>query len=174
MKNFDCKKLLSLCMFMTLAYACMPTQEEKVEYKMDVQTVMNDWHNAAAEADFDRYFGYFSDTSSIFMGTDATERWTVTEFKAYSKPYFDRGRAWNFTPLNRHVSISENGETAWFDEELSTPNLGPSRGTGVLVLVDGEWKIAHYSLTVPIPNSIVDDVVNQIEKNSTQNIKSED
>lgn len=147
-----------------LVVGCAPTQEQKPSNKADVQAVMNDWHNAAAEADFDRYFGYFSDSTSIFMGTDATERWTVSEFKAYSKPYFDIGRAWNFTPLNRRVYIAENGKTAWFDEELSTPNLGPSRGTGVLVLVNNEWKIAHYSLTVPIPNSILDGVVDQIEE----------
>ena len=65
--------------------------------------------------------------------------------------------------------ISENGKTAWFDEELSTPNLGPSRGTGVLVLKENEWKIAHYNLTVPIPNAIMDAVKNQIEKELEKN-----
>ncbi|MEP1151125.1 MAG: nuclear transport factor 2 family protein [Balneola sp.] len=164
MKNFDYKNILLLCVILIFINACSTPEREKENYKSDVQTVMNDWHNAAAEADFDRYFGYFSDSSAVFMGTDATERWTVTEFKAYSKPYFDRGRAWSFTPLNRHVTISKDGQTAWFDEELSTPNLGPSRGTGVLVLADNEWKIAHYSLTVPIPNPIMDDVKDQIEK----------
>ena len=149
--------------------ACSTSEEEKTKYKADVQAVMNDWHNAAAEADFERYFGHFADSTSIFMGTDATERWNVSEFKSYSKPYFDRGRAWNFTPLNRYVYISENGKTAWFDEELSTPNLGPSRGTGVLVLKENEWKIAHYNLTVPIPNAIMDAVKNQIEKELEKN-----
>lgn len=60
--------------------------------------------------------------------------------------------------------FDEDGNTAWFDEELDTPNLGPCRGTGVLVKKDGVWKIAHYSLTVPIPNSIMDSVKDQIEK----------
>tara|TARA_Y100001954_G_C15716783_1_gene556060 strand:- start:251 stop:733 length:483 start_codon:yes stop_codon:yes gene_type:complete len=128
-----------------------------------VHTVMNDWHEAAAEADFDRYFGYFADSTSIFMGTDDTERWNVAEFKAFSKPYFDRGRAWSFTPHSRFVYVSEDGKTAWFDEKLDTPNLGPSRGTGVLVLKDGKWKIAHYNLSVPIPNAIMDSVKTQIE-----------
>lgn len=164
MEKIYCKNILFLCGILLFANACSTTEEEMRDYKADVQTVMNDWHNAAAVADFDRYFGHFADSTSIFMGTDATERWTVSEFKAYSKPHFDRGRAWNFTPLNRHVYISENGKAAWFDEELSTPNLGPSRGTGTLVLVDNKWKIAHYNLTVPIPNAIMDDVKTQIEK----------
>ncbi len=150
--------------FILFAAGCTPTEQEKTEYKADVQAVLNDWHNAAAEADFDRYFGYFTDSTSIFMGTDATERWNVKEFKEFSQPYFDRGRAWNFTPVKRFVYISSDGNTAWFDEELSTPNLGPSRGTGVLVLVNNEWKIVHYNLTVPIPNAIMGDVKNMIEE----------
>ncbi len=164
MKKIDYKKLLFLFYSAFLAMACVPSEEQRAEYKADIQAIMEDWHDAAAEADFDRYFGYFADSTSIFMGTDATERWTVSEFKAFSKPYFDRGRAWNFTPLNRYVYLSDDGHTAWFDEELSTPNLGPSRGTGVLVLKNNAWKIAHYNLTVPIPNAIMDDVKEQIEK----------
>lgn len=133
-----------------------------------INDVLDDWHKAAAEADFNRYFGHFADSSSIFMGTDATERWNVDQFKAYSKPHFDRGRAWNFTPVIRHVVTGPNGQVAWFDEELDTPNLGPSRGTGVLVLNEGVWKIAHYSLTIPIPNDIVYQVKEQIEKSLGQ------
>lgn len=160
------KLLPLLVVFSAVIFSCTstPNPQQKVQYKAEVQAVLNDWHNAAAEADFDRYFGYFADSSSIFMGTDATERWNLVEFKEYSEPVFARGRAWNFTPVTRFVNIANDGQTAWFDEELSTPNLGPSRGTGVLVLKDGNWKIAHYSLTVPIPNSIMNDVKNQIEQ----------
>jgi len=130
----------------------------------DIENMINDWHNAAAEADFDRYFGHFADSSSIFMGTDATERWNVAQFMEYSKPHFEAGRAWDFTPVTRHVMVGPNGLVAWFDEELDTPNLGPSRGTGVVIFDEGEWKIAHYSLTIPIPNAIVYDIKEQIEK----------
>lgn len=37
-------------------------------------------------------------------------------------------------------------------------NLGPCRGTGVLVLDGDRWKIAQYNLSVPIPNQVFDDV----------------
>jgi hypothetical protein len=88
----------------------------------------------------------------------------VAEFKPWSKPYFeDDGVAWTFTSTFRKIYFSDNGMVAWFDEELDTPNLGPSRGSGVLVKNENGWKIAHYNLTIPIPNSIVDDVVEQIE-----------
>lgn len=129
----------------------------------EVNAVLDDWHKAASDANFEQYFGYFADDESIFMGTDATERWDVAEFKAFAKPYFDRGRAWDFTPVSRNVMFSESGEVAWFDEKLDTPNLGPSRGTGVLVLKEEGWRITHYNLTVPIPNAIMDSVRQQIE-----------
>lgn len=134
------------------------------EAKQQVNTVLDDWHNAAADADFERYFDYFASDSAIFMGTDATERWTVAEFKPWSKPYFERGDAWDFTPVERHVYISDNGKIAWFDEKLDTPNLGPARGTGVLVHQDTTWKISHYNLSIPIPNVIADTVVQQVEE----------
>lgn len=129
----------------------------------DIHKVLDDWHKAAANADFEKYFGYFESDSSIFMGTDATERWTVAEFKPWSKPYFDRGKAWSFVAIDRVIYFSEDGKTSWFDEVLDTPNLGPSRGTGVLTKTVDGWKISHYNLTVPIPNEIVTDVVDQID-----------
>lgn len=144
--------------------ACQPQETQPEPSEEAVDAVLDDWHAAAAEGDFDRYFDHFENDSSIFMGTDATERWTIAEFKPWSKPHFeDDGVAWTFTPTFRKVYFSDDGQTAWFDEELDTPNLGPSRGSGVLVKQGEEWKIAHYNLAIPIPNSIVDDVVNQIE-----------
>ncbi|MEO1054358.1 MAG: nuclear transport factor 2 family protein [Bacteroidota bacterium] len=156
--------------------SCQPQEAEKEVAQAPkptrevVDAVLDDWHKAAADADFERYFGHFEDSTSIFMGTDATERWTVAEFKPWSKPYFDRGRAWSFTPKNRFVYFAEDGKTAWFDEELDTPNLGPSRGTGVLRKNGEAWKIAHYNLTVPIPNDLVYKIVPMIDSvlNKTQ------
>lgn len=154
-----------LILFPTLIIAGCITQKQDTSAEVaEVEAVLDDWHNAAAEGDFDRYFNHFENDSSIFMGTDATERWTIAEFKPWAKPHFeDDGVAWTFTPTFRKIYFSDNTQTAWFDEELDTPNLGPSRGSGVLVKRDGNWKIAHYNLAIPIPNSIVDDVIQQIE-----------
>lgn len=160
MRLFHCVILMTSI----LIAACQPKAESPEPSKEAVNTVLDDWHAAAAEGDFERYFNYFESDSSIFMGTDATERWTIAVFKPWSKPYFeDDGVAWTFTPTFREVYFSKNGKVAWFDEELDTPNLGPSRGSGVLLKNEKGWKIAHYNLTIPIPNSIVDDVVQQIE-----------
>ena len=47
-----------------------------------------------------------------------------------------------------------NKDMRWFDEILFNEKLGHCRGTGVVQLIDGEWKIVHYALTMLVPNSI--------------------
>ena len=51
-----------------------------------------------------------------------------------------------------------SGSTRWFDEILFNEKLGHCRGTGVVELIEGEWKIAHYALTMLVPNEIAADV----------------
>jgi hypothetical protein len=146
-------KIFALCLLAVAAWAQTPEQQ--------VGAVLDDWHQAASVADEPRYFGYFA-PNGVFMGTDATERWTVTEFQKWAKPQFQRKSAWSFKPRNRHVDFSADRKTGWFDEMLDTPNLGVCRGSGVLVLLSGKWKIAQYNLSVPIPNALVHDIVKQI------------
>ena len=148
---------------MLIAGCSSDNEQSRQVQKKAINTILDDWHLAASEANFERYFMHFTDDSAIFMGTDASERWTVAEFKPWAKPYFDDGKAWDFTPVERHVYLSDNSQTAWFDESLDTPNLGPARGSGVLVRKKETWKIAHYNLSIPIPNAIVDTVVKQID-----------
>lgn len=127
--------------------------------KLKIESTINLWHQAAAEAKFDAYFSHFT-SDAIFIGTDATENWNVASFKEYSKPFFDRGRAWSFKSVNRNVFISEDGNFAWFDELLDTRNMKICRGSGVLRKVDDKWKIAHYVLSMTIPNDNTLEVVN--------------
>ena len=108
------------------------------------------FHAAAAAADEEAYFALFGE-GGVFLGTDGKERWTVPQFRAYAHPRFASGKAWSFRSIHRDLSV--HGDTAWFDEDLDTPNLGRARGSGVLVKnAQGEWKVAQYNLSVPIPN----------------------
>ncbi|MCA9282187.1 MAG: nuclear transport factor 2 family protein, partial [Phycisphaerales bacterium] len=130
--------------------------------RASINTMLNDWHRAARLADEDAYFAHFAGDDAVFMGTDATERWTAKEFRVWAHPYFERGKAWEFfceTPFERNIAFNDTADTAWFDEQLVTPNMGPCRGTGVLIKQNDQWKIAHYNLSIPLPNVIVDDVV---------------
>lgn len=127
-----------------------------------INHVLDAWHKAAAKADESQYFGYFT-KDAVFLGTDAHERWTRDEFRKWAHPYFSRGKAWSFTPRERHITLSEDGRIAWFDEKLDTPNLGPCRGSGVLMRQGNDWKIAQYNLSVPIPNDLMAKVKKLIE-----------
>ena len=132
-----------------------------------ISTVLDDWHAAAAAADEGRYFGHF-EGGAVFLGTDGTERWTVDEFRRYAHPYFAKGKAWSFRAVQRHIAFSPDGNVAWFDEDLQTPNLGPARGSGVLVKTPEGWKITQYNLSVPIPNALMKEVKERIEKFSRE------
>lgn len=128
----------------------MRTAQEPSAARSAIGAVLDDWHDAAARADEERYFGHFTD-DAVFLGTDATERWDVAAFREYAHPHFARGRAWAFRATRRDVIV--RGDVAWFDEDLHTENLGPARGSGVLVRgEDGAWRIAHYNLTITVPN----------------------
>jgi ketosteroid isomerase-like protein len=128
-----------------------------------VAAVLDDWHAAAAAAQEDRYFGHFAE-GAVFLGTDGTERWTREEFRQFAHPYFAKGKAWSFRAAKRQIAFSPDGTVAWFDEVLETPNLGPCRGSGVLLLQKGKWRIAQYNLSVPIPNDLMDEIKARIEK----------
>ena len=125
--------------------------------KAEVTILLDNWHKAAAEANFDVYFSTM-DNESIFIGTDATENWNKQEFIAFAKPYFDKGKAWNFTALERNIYFSKDGKMAWFDELLDT-QMKICRGSGVLVKAGKEWKIKHYVLSMTIPNENTDEVI---------------
>ena len=73
------------------------------------------------------------------------------------RPYFDKGKAWNFTALDRNIYLGEYQDVAWFDELLDT-QMGICRGSGVLVKDSLNWKIKHYVLSIAIPNENVKEV----------------
>jgi len=136
--------------------------------------VLDAWHDAAARADEAAYFGHFA-SKGVFLGTDASERWDVAAFRSYAHPHFAKGKAWTFKATRRDVTIGADGGTAWFDESLSTPHLGPARGSGVLVREGdggGAWKIALYDLSIPIPNERFKDVKKVIEGSATVPVPS--
>ena len=130
------------------------------ETEAQVGEVLDGFHRAAATADFDAYFGAMTE-DAVFVGTDATERWARSEFEAYARPHFQGDSAWTYTSRARHVVV--RGEVAWFDEDLDHARYGQVRGSGVLVRVADQWKIAQYVLSFPIPNEIAPQVVEQIK-----------
>jgi ketosteroid isomerase-like protein len=134
----------------------------------EVDAALNDFHDAASNADFDRYFSHFAD-NAVFLGTDSTERWTTSQFRKYAKSGFEHG-GWTYIPKERHVFLSEDGNVAWFDEKTysidkktDSKKYGEMRGTGVLIKSGKTWKLVQYSLLKPIPNDLFNSIVGMIE-----------
>ncbi|WP_281637058.1 nuclear transport factor 2 family protein [Flavobacterium marginilacus] len=146
---------LSLAVLILVSFDSLNYKES--DEKQQINRMLDGWHKAAAEANFDNYFGMMTE-DAIFIGTDPSENWGIKAFKAFAKPYFDKGKAWNFKMIERHIYFDSSGKTAWFDELLNT-QMKICRGSGVVVKIGKEWKIKHYVLSITIPNDNVDEVV---------------
>jgi hypothetical protein len=124
-----------------------------------VDETLDRMHTAATNADLESYFDCFT-SDGYFIGTDRTERWTIIpDFYNYTKPYFDQGLGWTYTPVSRHVQYLNNHNgplesataasavttiaaaiepsvpaVALFDEILSHERFGITRNSGVMAL----------------------------------------
>lgn len=159
--------LCSLSAFLLFAFATNDKEEAKVNAVLDA------WHKAAAEAKFDTYFSLMT-PNGVFIGTDATENWQNDAFRTFAKPFFEKGKAWDFKLLERHIYFSKDQKTAWFDELLDT-QMKICRGSGVLVKSGKQWKIAHYVLSMTVPNNNTNEVVktkDRIESEIIQQLRN--
>ena len=160
-------KITLLLFFTTLSFS--QTTNATTE---KVNLLLNNWHKAAAVANFNTYFSMMT-TDAVFIGTDATENWTKQAFMTYAKPHFDKGKAWSFTAIDRHIYFSQNNKMAWFDELLST-QMKICRGSGIAELTKQGWKIKHYVLSMTIPNQVSTEVIaakTVIEDKIIENLK---
>ena len=128
-----------------------------------ISAILDQFHQAASDANQQKYFDLLTE-NAVFIGTDGSERWDKKTFKAFAKPYFDKGQGWTYIPRNRHVTLANSGQVAWFDEMLDSQSYGECRGTGVLEMTENGWKISQYHLTIPIPNGLAKNVVKQIKQ----------
>ncbi len=121
----------------------------------EVARVLDAFHAAASKGDGGTYFALLHD-DGVFIGTDASERWTKPEFRVWADDagYLKNGKGWSYTPRDRHISFSRELNTAWFDELLDNAKYGECRGTGMLIREKGAWTITQYSLSLPIPNEV--------------------
>jgi hypothetical protein len=123
--------------------------DQSKDERAAIDAVLDDFHDAAANADADRYLGHLTD-DAVFMGTDEWERWPRhPDFTDYVRSRFADG-GWSYRPVERNVQVADG--VAWFDEVVYSEANGRFRGTGVLVKPGDDWKIAHYALSFLIFN----------------------
>ena len=108
-------KLLGI-LIIALSFACQEPQS--VDEAAAIDKLLNNWHLAATKADTS-FFDYL-DSNAIYIGTDASERWTRSEFEVFALPYFRKGKAWEFKTIERKVYLTDIDDIAWFDKTLDT------------------------------------------------------
>ena len=148
-------------LFFLIVCTCSWAMTAQTDDRKRIDELLDAWHLAASKADYEAYFSKMTH-DGVFIGTDATENWQNKEFREFSKPYFDRGKAWSFTAVERNIYISETKNFAWFDELLDT-QMELCRGSGILKKENGQWKIAHYVLSIAVPNEHVGELI-QLKK----------
>lgn len=154
------KRIISIFILSFLIFSIPVCAQKKGFYenvqKKNINKLLDDFNTFAANADYKNYFDCFAEEST-FIGTDATEVWNKKEFMEWARPFFDKGKAWNFKSLERNIYFSKDGNYAWFDEILDT-QMKICRGSGVLEKISGKWKVKQYVLSVTVPNEVVDEV----------------
>ncbi len=129
----------------------------------EVAGVLDRLNAASTAADGPAYFALFT-PDARFVGTDASEHWTLAEFRAFAEPHFARGNGWSYPATERTITIApiDCRCVAWFEEKLINDSYGVTRGSGVLRLTDDGWKIEQYVLSFAVPNDRARAVVEAI------------
>lgn len=160
-------KILLLTILSVFSLALFAQNEKEI-----VDDLLNQWHQAAANADQQAYFDFIA-TGGVYIGTDATENWTKAEFFEWSKSYFENDKAWSFAAIERNIYFSENNTIVWFDEQLEF-SAGILRGSGVLEKEKNNWKLKHYVLSLPVPNDKFKAVAEVIKSEESENFEKEE
>jgi len=157
-------RIVTACLLALLSAPALGAPKDEGIAKAAAAT-LDALHDAAARADEAAYFGLFA-PDAVFVGTDATEVWSVKAFRDYAHPHFAKGKGWTYRPVHaqRRIRLSEDGRTAWFYEPLLNAKYGEVRGSGVLVREGAAWRVAQYVLSFPIPNDKAADVLKTVRQ----------
>ena len=151
------KKTALFLLFITLL------SSQKDNSKAYVESVLNDLHKYASEANSKKYIDLFA-SNAVFFGTDISERWHINEFNDYATKRMATGTGWTYTMKERNIYFSDDKRTAWFDEVLTSKKYGDFRGTGALKIENNKWKIVQYNLLLPIPNDFLKKYASEIKE----------
>lgn len=118
---------------------------------------LDEWHAAASLGDSSGFFSRMT-PDAVYIGTDATERWTRTSMGKDLGKHFDGKKAWHFIASNRHYAATGNPNVIHIDENLQTW-MGPCRGSGLVRKINGKWYISLYNLANTVPNAHIKEYV---------------
>jgi hypothetical protein len=154
------KILLALCLLLFSFTLPAVAADKAAQLKQKVHAFVDGWHDDAANARWS-YFDKMAN-DGVYIGTDKTELWTTSEFRVWARKYFENKKAWAFKATRRNVYMSADHKTIWFDELLDTA-FGPAMASGVINNTDKGLEIAHYQLSMAVPNEVQPAVVKTIK-----------
>jgi len=130
-----------------------------------VNALLDELHRAAASGDSLRYLALFAD-NAVFMGTSPEEYFNLEQFSAYVNSRFQGGQGWSYVPSGRNIRLAEDGNTAWFEEIVTSQANGIDfRGTGVVIREGAKWRVAQYNFSLPFSNEVWPDVIRLVQEN---------
>jgi ketosteroid isomerase-like protein len=128
-----------------------------------VHALLDELHRAAASGDSLRYLALFAD-NAVFMGTAPDEYFNIEQFSAYVNSRFEGGQGWSYLPSNRNIRLAEDGNTAWFEEVVTSEANGIDfRGTGIVIREGKQWRVAQYNFSLPFSNEVWPDVIRLVQ-----------
>lgn len=155
-------RLFTLGIIITILLLAKCTQRPHANFSVsDVNTFMDEWHRDVANTRLDAFFNKMA-PDAYYLGTQYDEHWNKKEFYTFCKPYFDRGKAWDFKPVSRNVYYTSDSSDVYFDEVLETW-MGLCRGSGIIDASGDSLLIRQYVLSVSISNQLVKDFVELVK-----------
>jgi hypothetical protein len=154
------KRLILACCLILSSLGAF-AQDADAALRQQVNAFVDGWHDDAAHA----RAAYFDKIASdgVYIGTDKTELWHRDAFKAWAQKYFDRKSAWSFKASRRNVYFSPDKQFIWFDELLDT-QMGVCQASGVIRKTAAGFEIAHYQLSMAVPNDLAAQVTRSIRQ----------
>ena len=162
------KRFILTCCVLLMSASAFARDVDAV-LRQQVSAFIDEWHDDAAHARM-AYFDKIA-KNGMYIGTDKTELWRKDEFKVWAKKYFEGDSAWAFKRIERNVYVGADKRTIWFDELLDT-SMGVCRASGVIFKTARGFEIAHYQLSIAVPNDVMAPVKKIIQdaeaRNATQ------
>jgi hypothetical protein len=80
---------------------------------------------------------------AVFLGTDATERWTGKQFREFAMPYFKRGPRDPRAAVALDHAVGRRRVLAWFDEVLDNEGCANAAARACCALPLESWSITE-------------------------------